>query len=290
MPDEISKFITASDNANDYSDDLLDKLEQARLEEIDNLMNDAENRDDELWEDMGVAPELIVEDYEEIEEEDRDLEWIIGLAGLSVASQTQFFLDNREDTVIKPLAYREQVMEPFELTASQLKTAGIRGVDFISDVEFVKLQTKYLDELSFLRNMSNTELYNTLLDAGALRPLDQHVADSMQYVSRMTSYKPGSTQFKAAVNDLIAADSKRAMKVMNRRSVERIYVQRQADGDPTKRFAWIVEGGPKTCSECVFRAGQIMTLEEWQSAGMPGEEVCLGGGYCRCHLAVVIEA
>jgi hypothetical protein len=287
VPDKPQQFIVASDNATEYSDAQMDSLEQQRLEDIDNLMNSTEDRDEELWDEMGVDEELTVKDYEEVEEEDRDLEWTLGLAGIAVASQTQFFLDNREQTLLKPLAYREQLMSGFKLTPAQMRIAGKRGVLYISDTKFKALQTKWLNETAFLREMSNTELYNALLDAGALRPTSQMITDSMQYVSRLTSYKPGTPQFKAALNDLIAKDSKRAVVSMNRRSVERIYTARQIDGDETTPMAWIVEGGPSTCSECVVRAGQIRTYAQWEATGLPGEEVCLGGGRCRCHLEAV---
>ncbi len=289
MPDKSRQFIVASDNATEYSDDQVEKLAQQRLEDIDNLMNSDEDRDEELWDEIGVDSELVVKDYEKVEEDERDLEWALGLAGIAVASQTQFFLDNREQTLFKPLAYREQLMHGFNLTPAQMKLAGKRGVEYISDTKFKSLQAKWLNQTSFLKEMSNTELYNALVEAGAMRPSSQMITDSMQYVSRLTSYKPGSPQFKAALNDLIAKDSKRAVVSMNRRSVERIYTARQIDGDDSTRMAWIVEGGPNTCSECIVRAGQILTYAQWESAGLPGEEVCLGGGRCRCHLEAVGE-
>ena len=290
MANEIDRFITATDNANDYADHLLAQLEQARLEEVDELMNNENNRDEDLWLDIGVSPELTVNDYEQTDDDERDIQWILGLAGISVASQTQFFLDERDKTLIEPLAYRGQKMDPFQLTAAQLRIAGKRGVLFTPETEFVRLQSKYLNEVSFLKTMDNVELYNALQEAGALRSFDQHVADSMQYVSRMTNYPENSTQWKAAVNDLIDKDSKRAIESMNRRSVERLYVQQQTGGDPQAMMAWIVEGGKNTCSECARRAGVIMSLAQWEESGLPGEEVCLGGGYCRCHLAIVFEA
>jgi hypothetical protein len=290
MPNEIDKFITATDNANDYSDDRLAKLEQARLEEIDNLMSNAQDRDEQLWDELDVDTTLTVKDFEEIDIEDRDIEWILGLSGITSASQTQFFLDEREETLIKPMAYRDQRMDGFDLTAAQLQIAGKRGVKFVPETEFVTLQAKYLDELSFLRDMDNANLYTALRDAKALKPFDQHVADSMRYVSRMTSYPENSEQWTQAVNDLIEKDSKRAMEIMNRRSVERLSVEKQIGGNLSALMAWIVEGGSATCSLCFARAGVILPYDEWQESGLPGEEVCLGGGYCRCHLHAVIQA
>lgn len=287
MPDRASQFIVASDNATEYSDWRIDALEQKRLEDIDELMNHDDERDDDLWLALGVSSELTVQDYEQEPEQDRNLDWVLGLAGLAAAAQTQFFLDNRDETIARPLAYRMQMVDGFELGSSVLTSAGRRGVEYVSDTAFQTLQSAWMNETAFLRQMDNVELYNALVEAGALRPFDQHVADSMQYVSRMTSYKPGSPQFKAAVNDLIAKDSKRAVQTMNRRSVERLYVQHQIDGDVSTPMAWIVEGGSNTCSECSARAGEIRTYAEWEADGLPGEEVCLGGGRCRCHLHAV---
>ena len=287
MPDKSSQFIVASDNATEYSDYLVEQLEQERLEEIDNLMSRDDNRDDDLWVALGVSATLTVQDYENEPEQERDLDWVLGLAGLAAASQTQFFLDAREDTLIKPLAYRAQLMDGFELSAAELTTAGKRGVEYVSESAFRSIQAKWYNDFSFMRELDNRTLYDALREANALKSFDQHVADSMQYVSRMTNYKPNSPQFVNAVNDLIDKDSKRAIQTMNRRSVERIYTARQIDGDMSTRMAWIVEGGSNTCSECYARAGQILTYAEWESEGLPGEEVCLGGGRCRCHLHAV---
>ncbi len=285
MPDVITEYLRASDNADDYAESLVDGLEQSRLEDVDELFTEESARDAELWTELGVSPELVIKDYEQEPVDDRDLEWSLGLAGLATAASTQFFLDNRNETIIHPVAYREQALDAFELTQAELVTAGQRLIDFEKVLPYQTLQRKYLEDLAFLDTMDNTELYNALREYGALRPVDKVVADSMGYVSRMTSYPPGSEQWKSAVNDLIDQNSARAIKGQNRRAVERIYSFREADGDMSTLMVWVGEGG-KPCANCPLYYGEVRTYGEWIESGiLPGASICAGGDNCRCHLA-----
>jgi hypothetical protein len=164
--------------------------------------------------------------------------------------------------------------------------AGKRSVEIEVTGEFLELQASYLDELSFLREMDNVKLYDTLREYSALRSPDQVIADATQYVSRMTSYPPGSDQFNGAVADLVDQNSKRAIKGQNRRSVEQLYSYRESGGDYDRLMVWIGELGGKNCAYCPPLFGEVRTYGEWIESGtMPGSSVCAGGDYCRCHLA-----
>lgn len=284
MPDKIAQFLQALDNADDYETAFFDDLEQDRLEEVDDLHTKDTNRDEALWGRLGVSAALVVTDYEEIEPDDRDLDWVMGLSGLSSAAAIQYYLDKREETLIKPLAYREQVLDAIELTSEEMILAGKRSTEFEAVQTFQKLQSKYVNELRFLREMDNTELYDYLREYGALRPTEQVIADSAQYVTRMTQYRPGSNEWKSAVNDLIDPNSKRAVQGMNRRSVQRLYTFRESGGDFNKLMVWIGEGDPNTCDPCFDRFGEVKTYGEWLEAGMPGASVCRGGDRDRCQL------
>ncbi len=287
MSDTIKDFIESSDNANDYNDSRTVLLEQQALEDIDNLFTSNLERDDELWSLLEVDNQTVVADYSAIEIDDRDLNWTLGLAGISAAATTQFFLDNRQQTIINPVAYREQVLEGFSLSRGQLVIAGKRGVELSQTAGFQALRADVLNELSFLKDMSNSELYNALLERNALRSFDDVLADQMQYVSRMTNLPPNSPQFNEAVADLVSSDSKRGIQQMNRRAVERIHTEREADGSLKTLLVWITEGGPTTCSYCLDRGGEVRTYGQWIESGLPGAEVCKGGDRCRCQLAAV---
>ncbi len=122
------EYIQASDNANDYTDNLMAKLEQRAVEDMDDLIINTARRDVDLWTEIRVSPELTMSDYDEVKRDDRDLEWSTGLAGIAAASLHQFTLDNREETIIKPLAYRQQVVGTIavQMTREQLIQAGKR--------------------------------------------------------------------------------------------------------------------------------------------------------------------
>jgi len=286
MPDAIANYVQASDNANEYANVLLEAIEPKALEDIDNLMHELGDRDEDLWNEIEVDAEQTVSDYEEVPANERGLEWVIGLAAVSAAATLQFFLDERDDLIIKPSAYRVQKMSPFNLTTEQLVQAGKRKAVFVPLETYETLQAKYVQEFAFLKQVDNSVLYNTLVEANSLKPIDKQIADATGYVSRMTNYPSGSPQFKEAVADLVSTQSKSGLMGMNRRSVEGISQFRKIGGDLQTLMVWILDPNSKHCSYCPARAGEVMTYEEWVADGLPGEDVCRGGSKCNCHLEV----
>jgi len=284
MADIVTEYIQANDNANEYSNKLLKEIQPQALEDIDDLIISDENRDVELWDEFEVDPGLVSADYDDTEVEDRDLDWVIGLAGLSAAASVQFFLDNREDLIINPSAYRLQKMDRFSMTREQLVRAGKREVLTVPLETYERLQANFVAEFSSLKNVGNKELYNILTETKALRPIEKHVADSMSYVSRMTNYPKGSPQFKGAVADLVNTETKQGLMGMNRRSVDMLNTVQKSGGDIKTLMVWILDPSSKHCQYCPEWAGEVRTLEEWESDGLPGAEVCAGGDKCNCHL------
>ena len=285
MPDKVAQYIAASDNASDYSDHLMDQIQQDAAEDIDDMFTSSANRDADLWDSWDVSPELVVADYDEIPRLERDLNWTLGMAGISAAATTQFFLDNAEQTIIKPTAYREQVLAGFVLTRSELIAAGKRSTKLNHTLSFVQLKDEFRAGMGFLSGIPSSELYTTLLESEAILPLEKRIADAVGYISRMTNYPPNSIQFKEEVSSLIDVNSGRNLKRMNRRAVERVHSYRDANGDGQTLMVWLVEGGPGTCSWCLENAGVVDTYEGWIQNGLPGAETCKGGDSCQCHLA-----
>jgi hypothetical protein len=280
------QLIQANDNASDFADANMEAYQNEFAQDIDYLMREEQGRDTELWEALGIGAALL-SDYDGVERDDRDLDWSEGMGGLSAASTTQVFLDQRERTIIEPTAYREQVVGALVVTAAVLRSAAKRGFVEVPEKRFQKLQQRYLDEFDFLRGLSNTELYNLMVEAGAMRPIDKLITDQMGYVARMTNLRPGDPQFTADVAALIDANSGTNMQAMNRRAVEQFYTQREINGNVNTEMVWIIEGGPNTCRYCQDRAGQVQTYAEWVAIGLPGADTCAGGDRCRCHLAAL---
>jgi hypothetical protein len=283
MTDVVSQFVAWSDNANEYADDKREALKQRALEDIDALLMDPSVRDGELWDALDVGDET-VEDFDAVDTDARDLDWVLGFGGVASAAGVQFFLDNRDDLIIEPAAYRAQVLASFELTRQQLISAGKREVQKFSIEQYQSLQSRVVREFQFLKEISNTQLYRGLQSIGALKDFDKYVADATGYVSRMTSYPPGSPQFKEAVADITNMQATGAQRRMNRRSIEALSVERQTGGDETVLMCWVLDPTSAHCSYCPQRAGEIMTLGEWRNYGLPGADVCRGGDNCNCHL------
>ena len=288
VPVSVEEYIAASDNANDYGSHLLTQLEQTAREDIDDLIQSPLYRDEELWtDDFGVDAGLLLSDYDEVAPDSRDLDWTLGLAGLTGAATAQFFLDNNEITIIKPVAYRLQVVGALSVTRDVIVTAGTRGIEVISTTQFVALQATYVERLAPLRGLSSPELYRELVESNAMRSFDKIVSDQVGYVARMTNLRPGSIEFKEEVAALVNTNSKRAVKGMSRRAVERVYLDEDVGGDFSRPMVWVVEGGKSTCERCSDRAGRVQRYSQWIQDGLPGASVCQGGDLCNCHLAAV---
>lgn len=287
MSNTIAGFVAASDNANEYADERVNGAKQAALEDIDGLMSGVEDRDAELWYENGVDAEVIISDYDDVPVVDRGIDWVEGVSGIAALSGLQYLLDNREELIFKPAAYRSQVMDPFNLTRQQLVTAGKREVMTVTVEGYQKLQAKYLNEFQLLRTVPDSQLYNILQRERALQPIEKLISNQAGYVSRMTNYPSGSPQFKEAVADLVNTNSTTALKGMNRRSVEGLSVERQLDGEESLLMAWVLDPSSSHCTYCPDRAGEVRTYAEWVDYGLPGAGVCRGGDKCNCHLVVV---
>lgn len=282
---KIDEYIRANDDADAFAAAEIEGLEQAAREDIDDLVTSEENRDSDFWESLKATPDETVDDYDEVEPEDRDNEWLLGLSLLFVAGSTQFYLDNRDRTIVRPLAYRLQALDGLQLTRAELVEAGKRTTRTAAAGRFAELEGEYLDRFAPMLEMSNAELYEYLRDLNAIKPLDTMVAERMTAVSRMTEYQAGSPQFRAGVVALIESEATTTQAMNERRTIERIYSYEQADGDMDTLMVWIGEGGPNACQYCVARYGKVKTYRQWLKEGLPGAGVCAGADRCRCHLA-----
>jgi hypothetical protein len=289
LTEAVDNYVRAFDEAGDYALDQAVRLKQDALEDIDELLRHEDFRDADLWDELNVPASITLEQYED--EEDRDLDWMLGLGGAAAAAVTQFTIQNAEPLIFKPVAYRMQLMEPFEdLSQAQMVASGKRGTvgfDVQAVTEFQKVSARFLDTMERFREMEPVDLFRSLRSIGALPAIEKTTADAIGYVSRMTNYAAGSPQFKAAVNNLIDSLSSRAVMGQSRRAIERIYTERVVGGDRSRLMVWICEGAKNTCVYCRGNAGEIKTYAQWVIDGLPGADVCAGGDLCKCGLDAV---
>ena len=139
-------------------------------------------------------------------------------------------------------------------------------------------------DLNALGALSDAELLVVLEETGMIAPWNVMQSQAADYVLRMTELPPGSVAFKAAVGNLITAESRRGILGMTRRAAQQFTTLNDMGGDETKEFIWIVEGDDRTCNPCMANAAEIKTYAEWQAQGLPGSATCDGGDYCRCDL------
>lgn len=285
-----AKYIRTNDLANEFADTLLDKLEQEAVERVDELYTTPSVRNVELWNKFRAPVDLSVSDFEAVDDVVRDLDWVEGMSSISSSSRTQVFLENRSETIIKPLAYREQTVGQMRLTRAELLQAGRRTADLASlpsSVSFETLQAKYLNDLSFLSQLDDVELYEALLDFGAVLPPEKMIAQSSGYPARMMSYRSGSPQFKEELSSMIRSDARNGLREMQRRSTMHLSAHRESNGDLNQLMMWLLEASPRTCDHCQIRGGEVATFAQWIDRGLPGDDVCKGGNRCRCQLVAI---
>ena len=288
MPDPIAEYIAASDNASDYADAQAKKLEQRALEDIDDLTRNPERRDTEFWAAFDVNEQLTVADYEAEPVLERGPEWSLGLAGIYGASRSQFVMDNREALIIKPAAYRQQVMSRFSLTHEQLVAAGKRGFPIENNPYFEEIQLESYESVEDLRGLNNTDLYTELLTLGAVRDSGQVIVTETARTSYMLSYPPESIAWQNAASSVVNTEATKEVTSMTRRSLAAVYAVKIKNILTSPLVVWIIEGGKNTCGNCLNYAGQVHTYEEWANIyGLPGAEVCRGLDRCRCNLDAV---
>lgn len=109
------------------ADLFVERNEQANLELIDQLLTDEGARDEGIFELVGAPVDETIQDYEIIEIEDRDLQWVAGLSAIIVASRLQAFISHREE-LFQLFSAREKALVGVDIETSELKKAAKQGI------------------------------------------------------------------------------------------------------------------------------------------------------------------
>ena len=270
---------------------------------IERLYTDADARDAEIYQLLGVSPDIVMSDYEAVAIWDRDPRWGNGLSSMLVASRMQAWIEilGTPDlfSVFANVA-EELGSQAKSLTESELKDAAKEGVSksrlakarsalelVDSDVPIPKTglpPKRTLPDIDVIKKMSNAELLDFLESHGVTKSYGQMQMDAGQYVTRMTDLRPGSPEWAAEVFRITDTESRRGMLGLTRRVQQNWTTLEYIDGDVDTQLIWVSEGDDHTCDNCARQAGQVKTYRQWQLEGMPGASTCLGGDYCRCDL------
>ena len=108
-------------------DNVVESWEQSALERIDQLLHEPDEREPEIFELLGVDPDVTFDDYAAIPVEDRDPQWTTGLAAMLAAVRLQVFAERRDDFVpLLETRFRRLYTQPIE--ADQLAQAATDGI------------------------------------------------------------------------------------------------------------------------------------------------------------------
>jgi hypothetical protein len=148
-------------------------------------------------------------------------------------------------------------------------------------------ESSKLPSLDAISKLDNSELLQVLNHYNVFGPTDQFKMESVEYVTRMTQYPPGSPAFKEAVVALGDVSSKRGLVGMTRRASENYSTVESIDGNVEQELIYVCLDDNSSCRACLDKDGEIHTFLEWQDIGGPGAATCAGGHNCRCSLIKV---
>lgn len=141
-----------------------------------------------------------------------------------------------------------------------------------------------IPSLDNMKDLTTSGLAQVLKNYNVFGPWGTFIAESRAYVSRMTTYAPGSKAFDKAAEQLVDSTSKRGLLGMARRASENWSTLEAIKGNENQELMWVCLDSDSSCENCLEKDGQIYTYLEWQVIGPPGAATCLGGNYCRCSL------
>jgi len=170
--------------------------------------------------------------------------------------------------------------------ATSIDTRPNPAIDWTSPPTQVKLPT-----IAKLSSMTDDELSEILKRFGISSAWPKMKADAQAYLSRMTSYPPGSPEWNRALAALTEASSRRALLGMTRQAYREYGVFEALSSDDARyngvetELVRICEYDDASCDGCLERAGEIGTRSYHEKIGSPGNQDC--GANCRCELIPV---
>jgi hypothetical protein len=140
-----------------------------------------------------------------------------------------------------------------------------------------------------MSDLELSELNEVLRAYKVTMPWSDYVADTKQYLRRMTTLNARTNAFNDELDRLLDGTSVKGARMMAK------YTERSASWNyaaqgrvATQKFIWITEEDERLCDVCADAAGTEGTLAEIADSqfGLPGQ-ACLGGNECRCELVAI---
>lgn len=130
MNDKIEKFLDAEADYQAAIDELLERDEMDLEERIGELLEDAEERDAELFEYFAVDPNETLGDYVLVPVFERGPLWVAGFSALFGACETQAYMEIMLVDVLKKADKHYDRIEAArsQLTSGELRKAAIQGI------------------------------------------------------------------------------------------------------------------------------------------------------------------
>lgn len=107
-----------------------------------------------------------------------------------------------------------------------------------------------------------------------------------------------ATEVDGALEERLRADVESAIRQATGATVKEVVrgyhvaAHLDAGARPEWPWIWVAVGDDDSCSSCLDRHGEELTLDEWRQRGPPGSgnlQCCLGMPNCRCELVPIRE-
>jgi len=135
-------------------------------------------------------------------------------------------------------------------------------------------------------------IINTLMNNLSLE-IDKQVITIQQYVTRLATQGMSREAIKGMLKrdladggpvfgSLKASIQQQVLYAANAGNTDAKVDEFRAEAD--RHYRWIAVIDKNTCPDCAPRHNQVLTLGEWEEAGLPGTGWSFCREYCRCSL------
>ena len=81
------------------------------------------------------------------------------------------------------------------------------------------------------------------------------------------------------------ASEKMAIAAARREAQSKSFDEYRQAAGPNEEWEWITISA-KPCPDCIERGGKVLSLDDWQTLGLPGDGRTICGSFCMCQLNI----
>jgi hypothetical protein len=173
----------------------------------------------------------------------------------------------------------EKALERF-ISGKELSMEALRQkrlVTMLTDRQARDRMAVYLMTLEKETSILNADIQIYKMNAKIAGFTDQQILE--QLVSAGKDNVGLTAQFEKS-------SEKMAIAAARREAQSKSFDEYRQAADPNEEWEWITISS-KPCPDCIERGGKVLSLDDWQAIGTPGDGRTICGSYCMCQLIPV---